>query len=102
VTCDSLRESDHVFRTDKLVHGTPLNTSVALFRVHDSILSKNWASGKPGVIQTALTERVARVLGGFNRSSQRLDNEELRWKQANLENPIVLGGLRCRPPGARR
>jgi transposase InsO family protein len=40
--------------------------------------------------------------GGFNRSSQHLDKEELRWKQTSVENPIVLGGLRCRPPVARR
>lgn len=38
---------------------------------------------------------VARKLGGFNRSSQHLDNEELRWEQASVENPIVLDGHRC-------
>jgi DNA-binding Lrp family transcriptional regulator len=49
-----------------------------------------------------IIKRYVGIVGGFNRSSQHLDKEELRWKQTSVENPIVLGGLRCRPPVARR
>ncbi len=44
----------------------------------------------------------ARVLGGFNWSSQRLDEEELRWEQFGVVRRIVRGGLRCGRPGGRR
>ena len=33
--------------------------------------------------------------GGFNRSSQRLESEELRWKQGRFVGLIVRCGLRC-------
>jgi putative transposase len=40
--------------------------------------------------------------GGFNWSSQRLDEEELRWAQCGDERRIVRGGLGCGRQGGRR
>jgi transposase InsO family protein len=40
--------------------------------------------------------------GEFNRSSQRLDSEELRWVHRNVDGPIVRGALRCVLRGVRR
>jgi hypothetical protein len=40
--------------------------------------------------------------GGFKWSLQHLDEEELRWEQADVEEQIVPGVLRCARPVARR
>ena len=40
-------------------------------------------------------EYVNRSLGEFKRSSQRLESEELRWKQGRFVGLIVRCGLRC-------
>ena len=44
---------------------------------------------------TSFGERPSSVLGGFKRSSQRLESEELRWKQGRFVGLIVRCGLRC-------
>ena len=40
--------------------------------------------------------------GRFNRSSQRLNDEELRWEHRNVDGHIVRDVLRCGRRGARR
>jgi hypothetical protein len=40
--------------------------------------------------------------GGFNRSSQHLDSEGLRWERGGVDGQIVLAGRRCGHPAGGR
>jgi putative transposase len=70
---------------------TSLRTDLAL----DALEMAIWR--RRGDLEGLVHHSDRGVQGGFNRSSQHLDGEELRWDRAGVDELIVPGVLRCVP-----
>ena len=93
--CVSIEKRAREFLASKLEHA-PVRTSDTLTR------GERWTliAGMP--VAPGLLYLYGGSLGGFNRPSQRLDMEGLRWEQRGVVGQLGRGVLRCVHQGALR